>query len=167
MGTPIVAVLVVLTLLLLLALFARGGPTETLSGSLPAEVAGLSKLDLGELGSVTTRLFTELGFTSDAVHERPDRIDLTMTDPTPVTGQTLYIRCILPPAETGAVASNEVQAALDAARGENLSKAVVVTPSSRSPFSTSVTCTPSASKMPAYSQPMTPPPTTSIDVGIS
>jgi hypothetical protein len=130
MGTPLVAVAAVVLLLLMLALFARGGPTETIqTPGLPSELSGLAQLSLGELGSIAHRLFAELGFTTVNTHERPDRVDLTVTDPTPVTGQTVYIRCVLPP-ETGAVASHEVQAAMDAARGENLAKAIVLCPGS-------------------------------------
>jgi hypothetical protein len=126
MGTPIIALLIVLGVLFLLALFGRGGPTETVSAAAP-DLAGLASLQLAELGSIAGRLFMELGFSMVSTHERPDRIDLKMVDPTPVTGQTLYVRCV-PTPELGAVQSHEVQAALDAARGDNLSKAVVVTP---------------------------------------
>jgi len=130
MGTPLVALFVVVLLLLVLALFSRGGPTETLPATgLPAELQGLSQLQLSELGSIASRLFTEMGFATLRLEERPDRIDLTVQDPTPVTGQTVYVRCVLPP-ESGSVASHEVQAALDASRGENLVKAVVVCPAS-------------------------------------
>jgi hypothetical protein len=126
MGSLLIAAVLVLALMLLLAMFAKGGPTETISTTgLPPELAGMGALQLPELASVTDRLFTELGFSTLSRHERPDRVDLTMQDPTPVTGQTLYIRCILSPPD-GAIQSAEVQAAMDAARGENLAKAVVV-----------------------------------------
>jgi hypothetical protein len=129
MGTPIVALLVVVGLMLMLALFAKGGPAETMTApGLPPELSGMANLGLPELGSVASRLFTELGFSTLASHEREDRIDLTVVDPTPVTGQTVYIRCVLPPKDVGSVQSHEVQAALDAARGENLTKAIVITP---------------------------------------
>lgn len=132
MGTPLIAALIAFVLFVLLALFARGGPTEALSGSaLPPELAGIGRLSLVELGSVCSRLFNELGFSVLTQEERPDRVDLRMEDPTPVTGQRVYIRCV-PTPEAGAVQSAEVQAALDTARGENLAKAVVVTPG---PFS--------------------------------
>ena len=132
MGTPLFAALIVLVLFVLLALFARGGPTETLSASgLPPEAAAVSKLELTELSSVCARLFSELGFAVLEQETRSDRIDLRVEDPTPVTGQRVYIRCV-PTPQAGAVQSAEVQAALDTARGENLAKAVVVTPG---PFS--------------------------------
>jgi len=73
------------------------------------------------------RLFGELGFSLIRGENQPNRVDLRVVDPTPVTGQSLYIRCLLVP-EAGAVESAEVQAALDTAKGENLAKAVVVTP---------------------------------------
>ncbi len=127
MGTPIIAAVIAFVLFVILALFARGGPTETLSaGALPPELSGLGRLSLAELGSVCGRLFDELGFRTLGKEERPDRVDLRVEDPTPVTGQRVYIRCV-PTPEAGAVQSAEVQAALDTARGENLAKAVVVT----------------------------------------
>jgi hypothetical protein len=128
MGPLLIAALVVVLLFLLLALFARGGPTETISAKgLPPDAAGVAKLTLAELGSVTNRLFNELGFSTLSQSLLPNRYDLTVEDPTPVTGQKVYIRCVLTP-EAGAVQSAEVQAALDTARGEQLAKAVVVTP---------------------------------------
>jgi hypothetical protein len=73
------------------------------------------------------RLFDELGFVTLAHSLLPSRCDLSVLDPTPITGQRVYIRCLLTP-EAGAVQSAEVQAALDMARGDNLHKAIVVTP---------------------------------------
>lgn len=127
MGSLLIAGVIVLGIFLMLALFARGGPTETIQAAgLPPEVAGVAKLSLPELGSVTARLFNELGFNTVDQSEQPGRFDLRMADPTPVTGQRVYIRCVLTP-EAGAVQSAEVQAALDTARHENLTKGIVVT----------------------------------------
>jgi len=127
MDTLLLAGVVVVALFLLLALFARGGATEPVTSSgVPAYAAGIAKLTLPELASITSRLFNELGFTKTAQSDFPDRTDLVMEDPTPITGQRVYIRAVLTP-ESGAVESAQVQAALDTARGENLSKAIVVT----------------------------------------
>ncbi len=127
MDTLLLAGFVIIALFVLLALFARGGATEPLTPKgLPPEAAGIAKLALPELASVTSRLFNELGFTKVSEDDFPDRCDLVMEDPTPITGQKVYIRAVLTP-ESGAVESAEVQAALDTARGENLSKAILVT----------------------------------------
>jgi hypothetical protein len=127
MDTLLLAGVVVVALFLLLALFARGGATEPVTPSgVPAHAAGIAKLTLSELASITSRLFNELGFARTAQNDFPDRVDLVMEDPTPITGQRVYIRAVLTP-ESGAVESAQVQAALDTARGENLSKAIVVT----------------------------------------
>jgi hypothetical protein len=127
MGPVLIAGVVLLAIFLSLALFARGGPTETISpGGLAEEAKGVATLGLEELGSVAGRLFNELGFTSLTAESMPGRVDLRMEDPTPVTGQKVYIRCLLRP-EAGAVESAQVQAALDTARHEQLSKAVVIT----------------------------------------
>jgi hypothetical protein len=123
----VLAVVIVVALFLFLALFARGGPTETIRAGTDPETAGLRNLSLAELGSIVARLFGELGFNVVRTEDKPDRVDLTVVDPTPVTGQSFYIRCLAIP-EAGAVQSAEVQAALDTAKGENLAKAIVVTP---------------------------------------
>jgi hypothetical protein len=127
-GSLLIAVVGVVGIFLYLALFARGGPTETIAvHGIAPESAGVAKLTLPELGSVVSRLFDELGFVTLAQNLYPNRCYLTMMDPTPVTGQKVYVRCLLTP-EAGAVQSAEVQAALDMARGDNLHKAMVVTP---------------------------------------
>ena len=127
MGPVLLAGVVLLAIFLSLALFARGGATETISAEgLSEEAKGVVALGLEELGSVASRLFNELGFTTTSASPQPNRYDLRMEDPTPVTGQKVYIRCLLKP-EAGAVESAQVQAALDTARHEQLSKAVVIT----------------------------------------
>lgn len=132
MDTLVLAGVIVVALFLLLALFARGGATEPVTPKgLPAEVANLSTLTLPELTSITSRLFNELGFSKVSENDFSDRADLVMENPTPITGQRVYIRALLKP-ESGAVESAQVQAAVDTARGEELSKAIVVT---NGPFS--------------------------------
>ncbi len=127
MASLVFAAIVLFTIFVLLALYARGGPTETINlHGVPPEAAGVTRLSLSELGSVTRRLFNELGFTTVSEMAFPDRYDLVVDDPTPVTGQRIYVRCLLTP-EAGAVQSAEVQSALDTARGENLAKAEVIT----------------------------------------
>jgi len=62
MDTLVLAGVVVVALFLLLALFARGGATEPVTPSgVPAYAAGIAKLTLPELASITSRLFNELG----------------------------------------------------------------------------------------------------------
>ncbi len=127
MASLVFAGILLVALFLVLALFARGGPTETIAAKgLPPELSGVAKLSLHELGSVANRLFNELGFQTVSQNAFSDRYDLIVEDPTPITGQRIYIRCVLTP-EAGAVQSAEVQAALDTARGENLAKAEVIT----------------------------------------
>src|SRR5688500_19028165 len=100
MGPLFLAAIVLLLLFLALALFARGGPTETVPGSGRAPDA-LVQLSLSELGSVSGRLFSELGLNTTSSSEAAGRIDLILEDPTPVTGQRVYVRCLLTP-EAGA-----------------------------------------------------------------
>jgi hypothetical protein len=127
MGPVLLAGVVLFAIFLSLALFARGGATETISATgLAEEAKGVTALGLEELGSVAGRLFNELGFQTLSASAQPGRYDLRVEDPTPVTGQKVYIRCLLRP-EAGAVESAQVQAALDTARHEQLSKAVVIT----------------------------------------
>jgi hypothetical protein len=128
MGSLLLAGVALVAIFLALALFGRGGPTEAIStAGLPDELAGITRLSLAELGSVAARLFNELGFATVSQSEQPGRFDLIVEDPTPVTGQKVYVRCVLTP-ESGAVQSAEVQAALDTSRHEQLAKAIVVTP---------------------------------------
>ncbi len=127
MDTLVLAGVIVVALFLVLALFARGGATEPVTPKgLPPEAAAVATLTLPELASITSRLFNELGFSKVSQDDFEDRCDLVMQDPTPITGQRVYIRTLLRP-ESGAVESSQVQAAMDTARGENLSKAIVVT----------------------------------------
>ena len=127
MDTLVLAGVIVVALFLVLALFARGGATEPLTPKgLSPEAAAVTALTLPELASITSRLFNELGFSKLSQNDFPDRCDLVMQDPAPITGQRVYIRTLLKPA-SGAVESAQVQAAVDTARGENLSKAIVVT----------------------------------------
>ncbi len=125
-GTLLVALVLFGLILVSLALFARGGPTETIRDP-GGETSGVGRLTLPELASVTTRLFNELGFEAVSTVEQPGRCDVVLVDPTPITGQKVYARCV-PIPETGAVQSAEVQAALDTARATDAAKAVVVTP---------------------------------------
>src|ERR1043165_76590 len=121
MGPVLLAGIVLLAIFLSLALFARGGATETISASgLSDEAKGVATLGLEEMGSVASRLFNERGFTTPSASPQPGRYDLRMEDPTPVTGQKVYIRCLLLP-EAGAVEGAQVQAALATARPAQLS----------------------------------------------
>jgi hypothetical protein len=110
-----------------LAVFARGGPTEThrVGARSPDQV--LSALSLDELSRVSTRILNEMGFRIIASTPTPTHVDVIADDPTPITGQRVYVR-ILPAPPGGFVESVEVQAAMDAARGEGLSKAIVLSP---------------------------------------
>jgi hypothetical protein len=127
LGAVLIAGVVLVVVFLSLALFARGGPTETISaGGLSESAQGVTALGLDELGSVVSRLFSELGFTALSSSAQPERFDLRMENPAEIVGQRIYVRCLLRP-EAGAVQSAQVQAALDTARHEQLEKAVVVT----------------------------------------
>ena len=79
MASLIFAAIVLLTIFVLLALYARGGPTETINLlGVPPEAAGVTHLTLSELGSVTRRLFNELGFTTVSEMAFPDRYDMVV-----------------------------------------------------------------------------------------
>src|SRR5438045_777019 len=98
-------------LLLLLALFAGRGAGETVRGARPA-----LDLPLPELARALRDVFTARGFTAISEVVEPGRADLLLRDPSPLTGQTISLRCLVPP-DGAAVDSLEVQAALDRIRG--------------------------------------------------
>jgi hypothetical protein len=131
MGAIAFAGLTVLLLFVLLALYARGGPTETPGSNAPArgDVAPLfSDMSLDAYLDFLVRLVAELGFEVKSSEVREQGVDIVAVDPTPITGQRVYVRGVLPSSE-GMVQSGEVQAALDAARGRGFGKAIVITPS--------------------------------------
>ena len=115
-------------LMLLLALFAGRGAGETVQ---PPGRPGPSLVDLTlpELTRALQAAFTARGFTVLSEAQEPGRADLILRDASPLTGQTVYVRCLVPP-DGAPVESVEVQAALDRVHGEQLGKAIVATPGS-------------------------------------
>jgi hypothetical protein len=109
-------------LMLLLALFAGRGAGETWVGTRKA-----LDLTLPELARALREVFTARGFIVVAEVEEPGRADMVLRDASPLTGQTISLRCVVPP-DGAPVDSLEVQAALDRVRGEQLEKAIVATP---------------------------------------
>ena len=110
-------------LMLLLALFSGGrGAGETVRRPRPA-----LDLTLPELARALRDAFTARGFTVVSEVDEPGRADLLLRDASPLTGQTISLRCLVPPGGAP-VDSVEVQAALDRIRGDQLEKAIVATP---------------------------------------
>jgi len=107
-------------LMLLLALFAGRGAGETRAGRPALDLA------LPELTRALRDAFTERGFTVLSEEYEAGHSDLLLEDASPLTGQTIYVRCVVPP--DGLVDSVEVQAALDRVHGDQLEKAIVATP---------------------------------------
>ncbi len=125
--SPIVLGLVIFgVLMLLLALFSGRGAGETVR---PSERPGrsLANLTLPELTRVLRDAFTARGYTVLSESQEPGRSDLLLRDASPLTGQTVYVRCLVPP-DGSAIESVEVQAALDRIHGDQLEKAIVATP---------------------------------------
>lgn len=119
--SPILFGLVIVgVLMLLLALFAGRGAGETPAGRAPAPL----DLTLPELTRALREAFIARGFTVLSEEDEPGHADLLLEDASPLTGQTIYVRCLA----GGAVDSVEVQAALDRIRGDQLEKAIVATP---------------------------------------
>ena len=119
--SPILFGLVIFgVLMLLLALFAGRGAGETRAGR-PAVDLPLPELTRALRDAFTARGFTVLSETYGAEHS-----DLLLEDASPLTGQTISVRCLAP--ADGVVDSMEVQAALDRVRGEQLEKAILATP---------------------------------------
>lgn len=125
--SPILFGLVLFILaLVLLALFARGGAVE------PAPVPARPPEDLRsmspeEIARQVAQVFGRRGYRVVSQAVKDGYGDLLLEDRTPLTGQRIYVRTVRAPPE-GAVESAEVQAAIDRVRGDQLGKAVVVTP---------------------------------------
>ncbi|HYV45043.1 MAG TPA: restriction endonuclease [Myxococcaceae bacterium] len=122
MSPILIGLVLVGVLMLLLALFAGRGAGETRA----ARAKPALDLTLPELTRALRDAFAARGFTVLSEADEPGRADLLLKDASPLTGQTIYLRCLAP--ADGAVDSVEVQAALDRIRGDQLEKAVVATP---------------------------------------
>ena len=128
MSPVLIGLLLFGVLMLLLALFSGRGAGETVQ--VPEQPGpALADLPLPELTRALRAELTSRGFTVLSEAQEPGRADLVLRDASPLTGQTVYVRCIAPPGGA-AVESVEVQAALDRIRGEQLEKAIVATPGS-------------------------------------
>ncbi|HVE85905.1 MAG TPA: restriction endonuclease [Myxococcales bacterium] len=112
-------------LMVLLALFSGRGAGETVVRS-PARRPDVAALPLPDLVRALRDVYASRGYTVLSEAMAHDHADLLLEDTSPLTGQTIYLRCALP-GDSGAVDSLEVQAALDRARGDQLGKAVVAT----------------------------------------
>ena len=120
MSSILIALVVVGVLMLLLALFAGRGAGETRAGGVTAAL----DLTLPELTRLLRDAFAARGFAVVSEVDEPGHADLLFRDASPLTGQTIYVRCLA----DGVVDSVEVQAALDRIRGDQLEKAIVATP---------------------------------------
>jgi Restriction endonuclease len=118
--TPFFLALVATVLLLLLiALFSRGGAGETLSGR-----RVLEGRRGGDLVDATRQVLSAMGYRVGPPEPTPQgRVDLVAEDPRPLAGQRLYIRVF--PETSGPVGVAEVQAALDRIK-EGFHKAVLI-----------------------------------------
>lgn len=71
-------------------------------------------------------LFAEMGFEPDRGERGQDAVAFLAVDPTPIRGGRIYVQGVL--SEPGvAVGGDEVRAMLDAARGDSVGKALLVT----------------------------------------
>lgn len=124
MLAPLLFALVLAAVAMAVLTLTRGGPTETSASAKPPEETPRTPSDPDEFARVLSRLFQEMGFSLGPVHPQEGHVDVVALDETPVTGNRLYVRGFCAP--SGMVQSAEVQAALDAARGEGMTKAVLV-----------------------------------------
>lgn len=106
-------------LLLVIALFARGGAGET--RPLWRATGGAHGAALVE---ETQQVLSSMGYTIGSVTSTPQgRVDMMARDPRPVAGQVIYVRVF--PDERDPVGVSEVQAALDRLK-EGFHKAVLI-----------------------------------------
>lgn len=106
-------------LLLVIALFARGGAGET--RPLRRAAGGAHGAALVE---ETQQVLSSMGYTIGSVASTPSgRVDIVARDPRPLAGQVIYVRVF--PDEPDPVGVSEVQAALDRLK-EGFHKAVLI-----------------------------------------
>jgi hypothetical protein len=124
MLAPLLFALVLAAVALAVLTLTRGGPTETPASAQPPEGTPRAPVDAEEFARILSGLFQEMGSSLGPVHPQEDHLDVVALDETPVTGNRLYVRGFFAPSVM--VQSAEVQATLDAARGEGMTKAVLV-----------------------------------------
>jgi hypothetical protein len=127
----LVAAVGMVGLFLLLGVYGgKGGPTETAQPGIAqaGEAPWLSRLTLDGLEKLLHRLFAAMRFEVEQSQVVGNRLEMIVRDPTPISGGRLHVRGVLQ-TDSGMVTQDEVQAALDAARGDpSAAKAVVVSP---------------------------------------
>ncbi len=124
MGPLILAGFLFLVVVLLFAMFARGGPKEPES-TLPGQFVVRDRIELEDL---TRRLIQRLGLRIERRDDSDGRgIGFLAIDPVPIVGQRIYVEMFaLPQGER--VTEAEVQAAIDAAKDDAVHKVVLVSP---------------------------------------
>src|SRR5688500_7028297 len=99
-------------LIFALLLLTREGATEPAALGARAEPpTALAQLEVAELTELVATLFENRGFGIATEVVREDESDLIAEDPTPVTGQRIYVRTVRV-RSGGLVSSVEVQACL-------------------------------------------------------
>ncbi len=120
MSPVILSLVVFIVLFVALALFARGGGTETVRVTEP-------RTRLPEnLTTHAPRVLSGLGLKVDKVEAREGMTEVWAHKDGPVVGQRLAVWLLAP--EAPPVGAAQVQAASDAARGLGLDKVVLVSP---------------------------------------
>lgn len=123
-----VATLLGFALILLAGRGRRVSPAATSATAEPdgEDLAWIRAQGVEGLQRTLRRLFTEMGFDTGEGERGEDSVTFHAVDPTPIRGGRVYVQGVLAP--TGVVVGgDEVRAVLDAARGESVGKAVLVT----------------------------------------
>jgi hypothetical protein len=127
----VVAAVGMVGLFLLLGIYGgKGGPSETAQPEAApgSEAPWLSRLTLDGLEKLLHRLFAAMRFEVQQSQVVGQRLEMIVNDPTPISGGRLHVRGVLQ-TDSGMVTQDEVQAALDEARGDAAAaKAVVISP---------------------------------------
>ena len=108
----------------------KGGPSETAQPEAApgSELPWLSRLTLDGLEKLLHRLFAAMRFEVEQSQVVGSRLEMIVRDPAPISGGRLHVRGVLH-TDSGMVTQDEVQAALDEARGDPAAaKAVVISP---------------------------------------
>jgi hypothetical protein len=124
---PVALAAIGLVVILLLLALTGDGPSLGPLSKADRRLGRLPLLQPAELARLLSNLFEARGFS--VLHERHlhDRCEVFLEDPTPITGQRLSVRCVLPNQHTGEVDADTVFESLDQLHAEALSRAVLVT----------------------------------------
>lgn len=125
---PVLVVAVASLVVLVSISLSRPRRRAARAHAVPADESRLGELSMGQLSDLVAVVFEERGYGTLAEASGETYAELVLERPEGAPPRRLYVRSIA--AKRGPVSASEVRWALEAARGEQLEKVVLVTPGS-------------------------------------